>query len=90
MLYYNNVPFALDRYEISENQSLANAGSLLKINTITVYCVAHFGYLAMCLDTRESLFYGPNESISHKSSYWALKIAIRVNQWLKSLAFILI
>lgn len=32
MLYYNNVPFALDRYEISENQSLANAGSSLKYN----------------------------------------------------------
>ena len=32
MLYYNKVPFALDRYEISANQSLANAGSLLKYN----------------------------------------------------------
>lgn len=37
MLYYNNVPFALDRYEISENQSLANAGSLLKYNYSIVW-----------------------------------------------------
>ena len=31
MLYYNNVSFALDSYEISENQPPSNAGSLLKI-----------------------------------------------------------
>lgn len=32
MLYCNNVPFALDRYKISENQPLSNGGSLLKYN----------------------------------------------------------